>query len=775
MPAPPPTQHLHVLQTVLAFGLVALFAGPTVAQQPSSPAPGASSPAAVPPSAPAAPAASSASSASAPAAQRVEITGGRASDSEERRRSTAAKIVIGREDIERYGDTSTSELLRRLPGITTPGAPGRGGPPRMRGLAGGYTQILLDGQRVPPGFSLDSVPPEQIERIEILRAPTAETGARAIGGTINIITREGFRKRLNDVRLGTQFENGHSSGGISWTRNDALSERWTYNFSLSAFKRAQANESSNRTESVDLLSGAPLLSQTGINTSRNSSQGLHATGRLQWRGEQGDSLMLMPMLIANDSLNRSRNERTQSFGALPLAYALAESQTDSRFTLARLNAQVAHRLPDSTRAEWRAGAGDARWRGHTVRNEFDASGAPLRNYDDTTFTDDLSATLNLKLSRTLENEHSLVASLEFEANRRTESRVNLLNGLPQPGLEDFGENLQASSRRVAIFAQDEWNVSPQWALHGGLRWEGIVTRGDDGVAGNGDDSNRSKVLTPLFHTVWKFDPKSRDQIRLSMTRSYKAPTLQQLIARPTLNRTFPAPGPNQPIYFDRAGNPDLKPELARGIDLAVERFLPEGGVLSANLFQRNIKDLIRDVVMLENVSWAAVPRWVRRPQNIGDAVTRGIELEAKFRLSDFAAAAPKVDLRANASLFRSSVQSVPGPDNRLAEQPGGTLNLGADYKLSGLPLTMGANLNWTPGYTTRLSESETVVQNTKRVFDAYLLWAFNPEVQLRLGASNLAPRDSVSSRSVEEAGARQTSDDSTRTFVNWQLRLEMKL
>ena len=63
----------------------------------------------------------------------------------------------------------------------------------MRGLGSGYTQILLDGQRVPPGFSLDSTrSPEQIERIEILRAPTAETGARAIAGTINIITREGF-------------------------------------------------------------------------------------------------------------------------------------------------------------------------------------------------------------------------------------------------------------------------------------------------------------------------------------------------------------------------------------------------------------------------------------------------------------------------------------------------------------------------------------------------------------------------------------------------------
>jgi outer membrane receptor for ferrienterochelin and colicins len=122
------------------------------------------------------------------------------SDTEQRRQSTAAKIVIGREEIDRFGDSTVGEVLKRLPGVTVQGPPGRGGPPRMRGLGGGYTQILIDGQRVPPGFSLESLTPDQIERIEILRAPTAETGARAIGGTINIITREGFKRRINDLR-----------------------------------------------------------------------------------------------------------------------------------------------------------------------------------------------------------------------------------------------------------------------------------------------------------------------------------------------------------------------------------------------------------------------------------------------------------------------------------------------------------------------------------------------------------------------------------------------
>ncbi len=138
---------------------------------------------------------------------KVEITGGRADDVQERRQSTAAKIIIGREEIERFGDSTLGDVLKRLPGVTIQGRPGRGGAIRLRGLGSGYTQILLDGERVPAGFSLDSFAPEQIERIEILRAPTAETGARAIAGTINIVTRGGYTKRINDVRIGTGIEN----------------------------------------------------------------------------------------------------------------------------------------------------------------------------------------------------------------------------------------------------------------------------------------------------------------------------------------------------------------------------------------------------------------------------------------------------------------------------------------------------------------------------------------------------------------------------------------
>jgi iron complex outermembrane receptor protein len=729
---------------------------------------------------PAAAPAPAASAASAPA-QRVEITGGRLSDEEARRRSTAAKIVIGREEIEKFGDATVGEVLRRLPGVTTPGAPGRGGAPRLRGLGSGYTQLLIDGQRVPPGFSLESLTPEQIERIEILRAPTAETGARAIGGTINIVTREGFRRRLNDLRPGLALENGQLTPGMFWTHNDSAGDL-TYNLSGAVFRPWRDQSSRIDTTVSDPLTGALRSDASEVSTNRERRKGLHATARLQWRlGEQGDMLMLAPSLFHNEGVGQRESGVTQRL-PVPVPgqvltqpeYDRAQTSSLSHSTSARLNLQWRQRMGIG-RLELHGGLGNFESASSSRRETFGGQGPHVG--EERTRTQDRSANLTAKLSALLggradgSGEHSLVTGLELEAHKRDETRSSTLDGTPL--LLEFGEQLSATSMRLALYGQDEWALDKHWALHAGLRWEGIVTRGE--AEAGVRPENRSSVATPLVHVLWKPDPAKRDQLRLSLTRSYRAPSLATLIARPSLNARAPVPGGNDPSTPDSAGNPDLKPELARGIDLAFERYLEGGGVLSANLFYRRIQDLMRRVVALETVGWAPVPRWVARQQNIGDATTQGLELEAKFRLDQAVQAAPPVELRSNLSLYRSRVEGVPGPDNRLDSQPKASANFGADYRLRGTPLTLGGNLNWVPAYRTQLSAEQAVTVSTKRVFDAYALWTFSPSVALRLLGSNLAPRDYRSTSVFEDLAQRTQASSISDTYTNWQLRLELKL
>ena len=119
---------------------------------------------------------------------------------------------------------------------------------------------------------------------------------------------------------------------------------------------------------------------------------------------------------------------------------------------------------------------------------------------------------------------------------------------------------------------------PQWSAYFGVRNERVRSV-SSGVSG--DFTARSSVTTPLLHLNYKIDPKGRDLIRGSLTRSYKLPNVEQYIARPTINTNYPTTGPNtQTAPRPRRQPAAARPELATGLDLAWENYLKAGGLVS---------------------------------------------------------------------------------------------------------------------------------------------------------------------------------------------------
>jgi iron complex outermembrane receptor protein len=290
----------------------------------------------------------------------------------------------------------------------------------------------------------------------------------------------------------------------------------------------------------------------------------------------------------------------------------------------------------------------------------------------------------------------------------------------------------------------------------------LTTQGNTSL---GDVTNRNSVFTPLLHAMWRPDPDSRDQVRMSLTRSFKTPSMPTLLARRTFTRDD-----NSATNPDVSGNPNLKPEIATGLDVAIERYLPQGGVLSASVFHRRVQNLIRNVTTKE-----VSGRWLSSPQNISEAVTEGVELEAKFRLDQWIAEAPRIDLRNNLSFYRSRVLSVMGPDNRLDQQPSMTANFGADYKLKSMPLTVGGNINYNPSYSTRLSAEQLVTVAQKRVMDVYGLWRVDSSTAWRLTFNNLDPRAYSTNSVYSSASVQESSQTRSRSWTNVQILLEKKL
>jgi iron complex outermembrane receptor protein len=342
-----------------------------------------------------------------------------------------------------------------------------------------------------------------------------------------------------------------------------------------------------------------------------------------------------------------------------------------------------------------------------------------------------------KYSQLLGTSHTLTAGWDLENRNRQEKRTTT-NGAGDALLPSFeGQPFEAQMRRQAYYIQDEWEISPQWQLNLGLRNERIASESSNASM---PVVNVSSVLSPLAHVTYKFDPQSRDMVRASLTRSYKAPGLNALLSRPVINAAYINTNQtNTYLAPDRLGNPALRPELATGLDIAYENYLSNDGIFSVGIFHRNLTNVVRNLTELRNVSWASAPRWITQPQNFSNAVTSGLEFELRGRASDLMPQlmgnAKALNLRTSLSLYSSSIAALPGPNNRLDGQQPWSANLGFDQRVSGMPLSVGGNLSITPGYDTRQTAEQWLKRSSAKGIDLFAMMPLSPTMSLRAAAS----------------------------------------
>jgi len=652
--------------------------------------------------------------------QRVEIVG-RQGSTELRRAASVAKQIYGREELDRFGDTNALDVMRRLPGVNV-----SSGGPRMRGLGAGYTQILINGDPAPQGFNLDQLSPSQIERIEVLRAPTADQSAQAVAGTINIILKEAPRSSQQSLRLGVSNGRDRPMANINYSISES---KGPFNMSLpvSLFEwdRQTRTTIDRQMEGTD---GKTAVSEQ-IGTATSWGWGYNIAPRFNFKFSDEQTLSIATFFqkgywnFRNDFLNR-----TISGNPVFDDNSIQDGYWENR----RGNLTWVNRFSPDQRIEIKAGFQQG-------RSAFDSrnlrSGALQLNTVGSNQDD--AITQSGKYSHLLGSSHSLTAGWDLENRDRLERRTtkDAAGNALLPSFE--GQPFEAQVRRQAFYIQDEWEISPQWQLYLGLRNERIISESATTVS---PVRNESSVLSPLAHVTYKFNPKSRDMIRASLTRSYKAPGLNTLLARPQINGAFTNTNlTNTPLAPDRMGNPALTPELATGIDIAYENYLTNDGIFSVGIFHRNLTNVVRNVTELRTVSWANAPRWISQPQNFSDAVTSGLEFELRGRASDLMpkllGTAKALNIRTSLSIYNSSIAALNGPNNRLDGQQPWSANFGFDQRITGLPLSIGGNFNYTPGYDTRQTEDLVLKRSSARSVDLFALMFLSPTMSFRAAAS----------------------------------------
>ncbi len=679
-----------------------------------------------------------------PPPQQVQITGTR---TDQRQRETTTAITINHADIVRQGDQTLADVLKRLPGVSISGS----GAIQMRGLGNGYTQVLLNGEPVAAGFSLDSIAPETIERIDILRSTTAELSNQAVAGAINIILKKATRGQRS-VSASVARQGGVTTPAVSAQLSDQSD---AYSWSLAATLTRKRNEKpfTDWQEQRD-ANGALVLLRRTPQTESGRIDALTLTPRLNWKLADGDTLSWQSFAYLRRVDNLARADEAALIGSHS-EYPHNDANFIANFVTLRSDLHWTHLLADGAKLEMKLGASTNRRTGTFDFHGRDAEGKPLGRHHVDSGPVENAVTSTGTYRHPIGEQHAIAIGWDASHAVRSEDRNEIL--FDGDGKQTGANNAdyRANVNRLALFAQDEWQMTKQYSLYLGLRHERLVTA-SRARAANAPDAldSSSAVWSPSLQS--RYELANKDVLRLAISRTYKAPPLVKLVPR-----RYTSDNNNNQTNPDEQGNPHLRPELAWGLDAAYEHYLGGGALLSVSTYLRRIRDVTQSRLFQQDGVW------VEAPFNDGNARAYGVELEAKLPLTK------ALDLRANLSRNWSRVDNVPGPDNRLENQTPATINLGADYRWQ--QWTLGGNLNYQAAGPSRQSLAVLTSASPKRELDLYALWKLNGKTQLRFSGNNLLRQQASETYRYTDGSGTMQRIRLTPTHATLRVMLEQQL
>jgi len=386
----------------------------------------------------------------------------------------AAVTVITAEQIAQRGADNVLEAVRGETGISVFGRTISGRKTvSLRGMDARHTLFLVNGKRIGASdgvighsdFQLDWVAADEIERIEIVRGPLSVLyGAEAMGGVVNIITRQPGEQWQGSARLeGSWADDGR--GGDGHRASARLAGP------LAAGLAASLTVADSRRDAVS-SSLDPRISD--IEGRHKQDAGL----ALQWTLSPGQQLELE---------GRSGREERD---ALAVERSGKKRVYASDTLLERSHAMLGWAANWGAAREWNSvvRAYASRVAMSNLRSNGVASLRPNTLNDQV-----LEANLNGRLSAA----HWLTTGLELrEEKLRNEGLVG-------------GE---ASASHRSVFVQDEWTLNPALTITAGLRRDHHERFGGE--------------WSPRLYGVWHLAPHWT--LKGGTSHGYKPPTLKQI-------------------------------------------------------------------------------------------------------------------------------------------------------------------------------------------------------------------------------------------------------
>jgi outer membrane receptor protein involved in Fe transport len=713
----------------------------------------------------------------------------------------APVLVYDQQLFAKFEPVSVGDQLRRVPGVAFVGDVGESVAPEMRGLGNGYTQILVNGRAVPGigndrSVAVDRIPAEIIDRIEIVRSPSADFDSQGVGGTINIILKDGATLPPGIiVRVGETWDKKtgriRPNAAVSWSgRNDANTV--FYSFTLDAQKRFNEKHAiqevvdGNTTGFADVVAahgdGRSLQSWDDKSKSRaasreeqgdqRESKDLSFNGDLTWRMSDVSSLRLDAFAIKT---RRTEYEDTRTYegdgsvGGLDLANPeLKFENTPIDEDSYGLSALFNTSFNDQT--DFEAYLGRNSTKGSEIKHYFKDT-PDKKDKIKGTSADDKNWLADASVTRRMPDLASSLgmdsATLKMGVQLKNKDRTFLaseVSGLSKSKQKGTDGQFEYKEDRFDTYVTADWNFSPTVTLTTGVRGEKTRTTQDytttDFVNGapvaqtTGHADSHEFMLNPSSHLQWKLT--DADQLRFSVARTVRRPSVEQLVPSVTLE----SPGD----YDVTMGNPDLKMERSLGFDLGYEHSIGKSGIVGVNLFQRNISDLIGMVRTTRPVTDAGqdpadFPGGLYTFQNIGSAKVRGVEFDMSMPLTVLGL--PNTGIFGNYTrLFSRRLSPITGRDVTIDDQPSYVYNVGVTQDIPSWKASFGASYQKQGASYQHNSPGE--MQSTKYGgnLELFLEKRLGKSFVLRLTGNNLL--DSCSEQLEQDFAG----DDATEMMAN---------
>ncbi|MEA3523917.1 MAG: TonB-dependent receptor [Campylobacterota bacterium] len=671
--------------------------------------------------------------------------------------SVSPTLVYDREFFERYEPVTAGAMLKRVPGVVFQGDIGEYDFIKLRGMAAGYTQILINGKRVPGvgsdgEMNLDRIPAEMVDRIEIVRSPSAELDSQGVAGTINIILKDGESMKGGYYRIGASR---HSNGNDNpWTEtkykpnvflsySDVLD---TFSYTVSGYYQERYNakekitnehedghddkdswvytedEWDNRESKDSSLStkfdidvaesGTLSLSGNYFHTDREEEQYEFKTERDSVDEDfKVDKLEHQIKDIEQESYNFTA-DYTHDFDS---SNQLVLSASFDNFNSTLDEYEAKNKKADSV-DEWTTIANI-----HAVDHDGE-----LTNIDDT----EIKGAVGYKMGSI--NHHTIKFGLQAQNKKRDTSfsEYEQEDGIvSDPETVDFGTH-KIDQNRIDGYLEDTWVINNRSSLQVGGRLE-YTKVSQEGTEANVD--NDYVYFNPSIH--YKFGITQQDQFRVSFA---------QTLRRPNFDEMVPFEADDEPEDYDvLIGNPELTPEKALGFDIGYEHaFAGQYGIVGANIFYRNVQDKIELSRTGDNEvedDGEIETGGIYTPDNVGDGEVCGIELDAGFPLSFIGV--PSVSFFANYSYLDSKIEDpFTKKERRFNDQPDYVYNLGLSHSIKTWGMSYGFSYQ-KRGDSTYEDSVTTETTSYDANLEAYIEYKMSDALVLRFTGDNLLDAD----------------------------------